>query len=316
MDNTKNALQRQRKLRNIRTVFNNILRYFFLISLSYVVLYQIAYMASQAFKPQDQIYDPSVVWVPKSFTLYNIKDAWTALDYLPRLLRTVFIQVGSGLVEIFTCAVVAYGLARFKFKANKLIFGLVLLTILVPSQMLIIPTYLNYAHLDILGIFGFLNKISGVDIRPNILDTALTFYLPSIFGIGLRSGLFIFIYRQFFKKMPKELEEAAWIDGANPLRTFISVIIPSSKVAITTVMIFSIIWSYNDYYLSAMYFSDNYPLAVALSNITSHASIEGTDYARVLKMAGCMLFIIPVLLVYMALQKQFIQNIDQVGIVG
>lgn len=316
MNNTKNALQRQRNPRTARLVFTNIVRYFFLISLSYVVLYQIAYMASQAFKPQDQIYDPSVVWVPKSFTLYNIKDAWTALDYIPRLLRTVFIQVGSGFAEIFTCAVVAYGLARFKFKANKLIFGLVLLTILVPSQMLIIPTYLNYAHLDILGIFGFLNKISGVDIRPNILDTALTFYLPSMFGVGLRSGLFIFIYRQFFKKMPKELEEAAWIDGANPLRTFISVIIPSSKVAITTVMIFSIIWSYNDYYLSAMYFSDNYPLAVALSNITSHASIEGTDYARVLKMAGCMLFIIPVLLVYMALQKQFIQNIDQVGIVG
>ena len=316
MNNTKNALQRQRNLRTARLVFTNIVRYFFLISLSYVVLYQIAYMLSQAFKPQEQIYDPSVVWVPKNFTLYNIKDALNALDYFPRLLRTVLIQVGSGLVEIFTCAIVAYGLARFKFKANKLIFGLVLLTILVPSQMLIIPTYLNYAHLDILGIFGFLNKLTGMDIRPNILDTALTFYLPSIFGVGLRSGLFIFIYRQFFKKMPKELEEAAWIDGANPLRTFLSVIIPSAKVAITTVMTFSIIWSYNDYYLSAMYFSDNYPLAVALSSIASNASIAGTDYAKVLKMAGCLLFIIPVLLVYMVLQKQFIQNIDQVGIVG
>lgn len=291
-------------------------RYFFLLSLSYVVLYQMAYILSQSFKPQAQIYDPSVVWIPKSFTTANIKEAWNALEYPKRLLNSFLIPVCSGLLEVFTCSLAAYGLARFKFRENKLVFLLVMLTILVPSQMIMVPSYLNYSHLDILGIFGLLARVTGIDIRPNVLDTALTFYLPAMFGVGLRSGFFVFIYMQFFKKMPKELEEAAWIDGANPFKTFLKVIIPSSKVAITTVTIFSVIWHYNDYYLSAMYFSDRYPLAVSLSLIASNSSIAGTDYARILKMAGCLLFILPVLLMYMVLQRKFIQNIDQVGIVG
>lgn len=316
MSKTISSVKKQQAVKTARRVLTAAVRYFFLLSLSYVVLYQIAYILSQSFKPQVQIYDPSVVWIPKSFTTANIKEAWNALEYPKRLLNSFLIPVCSGLLEVFTCSLAAYGLARFKFRENKLVFLLVMLTILVPSQMIMVPSYLNYSHLDILGIFGLLARVTGIDIRPNVLDTALTFYLPAMFGVGLRSGFFVFIYMQFFKKMPKELEEAAWIDGANPFKTFLKVIIPSSKVAITTVTIFSVIWHYNDYYLSAMYFSDRYPLAVSLSLIASNSSIAGTDYARILKMAGCLLFILPVLLMYMVLQRKFIQNIDQVGIVG
>lgn len=316
MSKTIRSVKKQQAVKTARMVLTAAVRYFFLLSLSYVVLYQMAYILSQSFKPQAQIYDPSVVWIPKSFTTANIKEAWNALEYPKRLLNSFLIPVCSGLLEVFTCSLAAYGLARFKFRENKLVFLLVMLTILVPSQMIMVPSYLNYSHLDILGIFGLLARVTGIDIRPNVLDTALTFYLPAMFGVGLRSGFFVFIYMQFFKKMPKELEEAAWIDGANPFKTFLKVIIPSSKVAITTVTIFSVIWHYNDYYLSAMYFSDRYPLAVSLSLIASNSSIAGTDYARILKMAGCLLFILPVLLMYMVLQRKFIQNIDQVGIVG
>ena len=316
MSKTISSVKKQQAVKTARMVLTAAVRYFFLLSLSYVVLYQMAYILSQSFKPQAQIYDPSVVWIPKSFTTANIKEAWNALEYPKRLLNSFLIPVCSGLLEVFTCSLAAYGLARFKFRENKLVFLLVMLTILVPSQMIMVPSYLNYLHLDILGIFGLLARVTGIDIRPNVLDTALTFYLPAMFGVGLRSGFFVFIYMQFFKKMPKELEEAAWIDGANPFKTFLKVIIPSSKVAITTVTIFSVILHYNDYYLSAMYFSDRYPLAVSLSLIASNSSIAGTDYARILKMAGCLLFILPVLLMYMVLQRKFIQNIDQVGIVG
>ena len=316
MSKTISSVKKQQAVKTARMVLTAAVRYFFLLSPSYVVLYQMAYILSQSFKPQAQIYDPSVVWIPKSFTTANIKEAWNALEYPKRLLNSFLIPVCSGLLEVFTCSLAAYGLARFKFRENKLVFLLVMLTILVPSQMIMVPSYLNYSHLDILGIFGLLARVTGIDIRPNVLDTALTFYLPAMFGVGLRSGFFVFIYMQFFKKMPKELEEAAWIDGANPFKTFLKVIIPSSKVAITTVTIFSVIWHYNDYYLSAMYFSDRYPLAVSLSLIASNSSIAGTDYARILKMAGCLLFILPVLLMYMVLQRKFIQNIDQVGIVG
>ncbi len=302
----------------VKKTIINIIRYFFLISLSYIVLYQIAYMLSQAFKPEDQLYDPSVVWLPKAFTLDNIRLAWETLDYFKSFLTSLAIPVGSGLVQVLTCSLCAYGLARFKFRGSKLLFALVLLTILVPPQMIIIPTYLNYYHLDFLGILGLLGRLFGAELRPNVLDTSLTFYLPALFGVGLRSGLFIFIYRQFFQKMPQELEEAAWIDGAGPLRTFLSVIIPSSGVVMLTVTIFSVIWHYNDYFLSAMYLTEQTTLAVALEGIASQSGTQGVaaDYERLLKMSGSLLFIIPVLVMYMILQKRFIQNIDRVGIVG
>ncbi len=302
----------------VKKTIVNIIRYFFLISLSYIVLYQIAFMLSQAFKPEPQLYDPSVVWLPKTFTLNNIKLAWETLDYIKSFANTLLIPVGSGLVQVLTCSLCAYGLARFRFRGSKLLFALVLLTILVPPQMIIIPMYLNYYHLDFLGILGLLGRLLGVELRPNVLDTSLTFYLPALFGVGLRSGLFIFIYRQFFLKMPQELEEAAWIDGAGPLRTFLSVIIPSSGVVMLTVTIFSVIWHYNDYFLSAMYLTEQTTLAVALEGIASQSATQGVaaDYERLLKMSGSLLFIIPVLIMYMILQKRFIQNIDRVGIVG
>ena len=302
----------------IRKVAINILRYFFLISLSYIFLYQMAYMLSQAFKPYDEIYDPAIIWVPKTFTLENVKLAWSTMGYLKSFLNTLIIPVGSGMLEVFSCSLMAYGLARFKFKGNTFLFVLVILTILIPPQMVIIPNYINYSHLDFLGVLGGISKLVGAELRPNILDTPLTFYLPALFGVGLRSGLFIFIYRQFFAKMPRELEEAAYIDGAGPLRTFLSIIIPSSSVVILTVVIFSVIWHYNDYYLSEMYMTENNTLAVMLASVTTSIGTQNIDpdYARVLEMAGSLIFIVPVLVMYMILQKRFIQNIDRVGIVG
>ena len=117
--------------------------------------------------------------------------------------------------------------------------------------------------------------MTGSDLRPNLLDSGWVFYLPSIFASGLRSGLFIFIYRQFFVGMPKELEEAAAIDGASPVKTFLHVIIPSSGVAILTVSIFSLVWHWNEYNLSVLYFDENHPLSVRLSTLSQSLSVMG-----------------------------------------
>jgi murein DD-endopeptidase MepM/ murein hydrolase activator NlpD len=119
------------------------------------------------------------------------------------------VQVLSGLIEVFSCSLVAYGIARFRFKGRNLIFFLAIAMIMIPPQMTAVPMSLNFAHFDVFGILGLIGNIIGKDIRPNLLDTGFTFWLPSLFGVGLRSGLFVFIYRQFFKVLPKELEEAA-----------------------------------------------------------------------------------------------------------
>lgn len=299
-------------------IFLYLLRLFFLLSVSYIILFPLLFMLSNAFKPSTELMDPSVVWVPKVFTWENIRTAITAMNYPSALLKTLSVNIVSAFIEVISCAVVAYGFARFQFPGKKLLFALIILTIIVPPQMIMVPSYLNFRQMDFLGVLQMIGGVLEKELRPNLLDTPLTFYLPSLFGVGLRSGLFIYIYRQFFKGLPNELEEAAWIDGAGPLRTFLRIVLPSSGVAILTVTIFSLVWHWNDYHLSVMYFNDNFSLAVVLSQLESelNAANMSTDVNVCVRMAGCLIFILPMLMVYLFLQKYFIKSIDRVGIVG
>lgn len=292
-------------------------RYVLLIAISYIILYPLFAMISYSFQAKADIMDTSVTWVPKTGSLENYKVAWEALEYPTSLLNTVVVHLVSAFLEIFTCAIAAYGFARFKFKCRGLLFGIVLFTAIVPVQILVLPLFLNYQYFGFGYIVNLLNLIPGVDIPYiSLIDSPLTFWLPSIFGVGLRSGLFIFIYRQFFMGLPKELEEASWIDGCNPLMTFFRVVIPSSGVVFLTVSIFAIIWHWNEYYQSVIYFTNDFPLSVMLSGIRSQQGISRDAFAAPPVSAACLIFIAPVLIMYLFLQKKFIQSIDRVGIVG
>ncbi|MBR3779439.1 MAG: carbohydrate ABC transporter permease [Clostridia bacterium] len=300
------------KKRTVSIIINAV-RYFFLLALSYVVLFQLFFMISQALRPRTDLLNPSVVWIPTKLTFENFKGAFEKLEYLKTGFVSIWLMEVSAFIEVMVCAVIAYGFARFEFKEKNLVFFLVLVTIIVPTQMLIIPMYLNYAHFDILGVFKWFSDITGLpDFRPELLNTGLTFWLPSLFGVGVRSGLFIFIYRKFFEGLPRELEEAAYVDGAGPLRTFISVILPSSGVVFLTVTIFSTIWHWNESYMSDMYNKLNPPLAVKLDYVRNELQKDSRSTA----MAACLLFVLPMLVMYMILQRKFVQSIDRVGIVG
>ena len=272
--------------------------------------------------PTDAI-DPTIVWIPNNISFDNIKIAFKAMEYGETFLRTIGVQIISGCIEVLTCAIIAYGFARFDFPCRNLLFFLVLVTMIVPSQAIIVPLYLNYHNLDFLGIMGLIHKFGGPDLRINILNTGWTFYLPSIFGVGLKSGLFIFIYRQFFKGFPRELEEAASIDGAGPIKVLFFILFPSSGVAFLCVFVFSLIAHWNDYYLSVMFFSENYPLAVRLSDIGTFIKFGGYSDVSLsneaisnIAITACFLFLIPILFVYLVLQRKFIESVESVGIVG
>lgn len=119
--------------------------------------------------------------------------------------------------------------------------------------------------------------------------------------------------------MPKELEEAAWIDGAGLFRTFFSIAVPSSSVVYTTVTLFALIWHWNDYYLAVMYLSDKFPLAVRIydiDNLITAVNIWGGGSAVAIKSAACFMFIAPMLVIYLFMQRKFVQSIDRVGITG
>ena len=138
----------------------------------------------------------------------------------------------------------------FKFKGKNFFFALVLLQIIVPVQIILIPQFSQFRYFDIFGLF---NALMGDSI--NLVDTNLSMYIPALMCNGIRAGLFIYLFRQFFRGLPKELEDAAYLDGCGPFKTFISVMVPNAASSFLTVFIFSIVWYWNDYYVSSMYFT-------------------------------------------------------------
>lgn len=297
-------------------------RWFILLSIGYIVLYPLFHMITSSLSTLESILDPTSVWIPKSITFENFTFMYDVMDYGNALWATVKIELVSAMIQVATCAIVGYGFARFKFPFKRLLTGLLFVTILIPAPMIIIPLMVNFSHLDILGIFGLFNKLIGIDLRPDLLGTPWTFYIPALFASGLRSGIMIYIYIQFFKGLPAELEEASWIDGAGPIRTFLSIAVPSSSVVILTVTVFSVIWHWNDYFLASMYMETNYPLSVSMGKLVElltyknvYLSPDRPECIAYL-MAACLLFIIPPLVFYLIVQHWFVESIDRVGITG
>ena len=290
-----------------------------LSAIGYLVIFPLIYIISNSLKTPEAFKNPLVVWLTTSVSFNSYKLAFQALDYSKSIVSTVVYEIVSAILEVASCAVAAYGLSRFDFKGKKIFMAFLLLMIIVPEQMIVLPNTVSYSDFSFFGITTAVNKIFGTNIRLNILDTVLPFWMPSIFGVGLKSGILIYIYMQFFKGLPKELEEAAWIDGAGPYKTFLSIALPSSSVVIFTVLVFSVIWHWNDYSYAVMYVNENFTTAVKLSDIVTTLQGMGyynSDVANGIILAACFIFIFPVLLLYITVQNKFIKSIDRVGITG
>lgn len=292
-----------------------IFRFFILFGLSFVILYPLIFMVSTAFRPSEQMSDPSVVWLPKTFTLSNISETWDVMKFDTTFFNTVRLNLISSCLQVVTCSLTGYGFARFKFKAKGIFFAIVILMIIVPPQITTIPLFLQYRY-----PFGM--DLGG----QGLIDSSLTMYLPALFANGIKAGLFIFIFRQFFRGLPKELEDAAYLDGCGPLRTYITVMIPNAKSSFLTVFLFSIVWYWNDFYVSSSFFSngaDNQPVALVLKNLDKNLQRQlfnnQTISVRMIIVwleSGCILAISPLLIMYVFLQRYFIEGVERSGLVG
>ena len=302
----------------------SLFRLFLLLTIGYLIIYPLLYMIITSISSPQAFKNSVRVWIPTNFAIVNnFKKALSIMEYGKSMVSTLKNEITSALIEVASCAFISYGFARFKFKGRNIFTALLFMSILVPDMIVIIPKTLGYSHLDFFGILGLFNRLTGIDLRGNIINLPLAFWLPSLLGVGLRSGILIYIYIQFFSGLPAELEEAAWVDGAGPIRTFFSIALPSSGVVIMTVTVFSLIWHWNDSLLCGMYLSDEYPLAMRLNMFveTMYQKYmiqlhKQTPEGGALLMAGCLLFVLPMLVVYMILQRRFIESIDRVGITG
>ncbi len=305
-----------------KAVLLTVFKYYILVVIGYIVLYPLLYMLSNAFKGEKALVDVSFIWIPKYFSTEWFAEAFKIINFPDALKRTLSLQILSGAIEVIVCAVIAYGFARFNFKGKRAAYVFLVLSFMIPLPMYGMSLSLNYRSLDIFGIFGLLAKLTGIDLRLNIFNTNWSFWLPSILGVGIRSGMMIYIYIQFFVGLPSELEDAAYVDGAGPIRTFLSIALPSSSVVILTVSVFSFIWHWNETYLSALCLLDeNWPLSVQMMNIKQKLIqagmfLESTPKAGPIVFSACLLFMIIPLVLYLIIQRKFVTSIDRVGITG
>ena len=283
-----------------------VFRTLILAGLCFVILYPLLFMISCAFRERNDMNDPTVMWIPRHFTLDAIKETARAMDLGNTLVNTLFINIGCSFCQIISTAVTGYGFARFQFKGKKILFAVVILMILVPPQVILLPQY------DLFKALG-------------VINTAWTMYLPAMTANGIRAGIMIFIFRQFFRGLPKELEDAACLDGCGPFRTFLVIMIPNALSSFLTVFLFAVVWYWNDYYVCNAFFSSNRTLALTIKNIQpvlnaalfndASLRVSAREYV-VWTQAACLMSISPMLLMYVFLQKHFTEGIERSGLVG
>ena len=288
--------------RKVPAFLGSTARILFLSIVGYIVLYPLLYMFVSAIKDQNALLDMEHIWVPVSYSFKSFDKVYKLMNFGDAIKQTLLVQVLSAAIEVFVCAFVAYGFARFKFKGKPVFTFLLILSLLIPIQMYSFSMSINFRNL-------------------HIFSTPFVYWLPSLFGVGIRSGMMIFIYQQFFIGLPKELEDAAYIDGAGPVKTYFSIALPSSSVVITTVAVLSFVWHWNEYHLATLSFlSDDAPLSMTMNFLEVYLQqigiYKGWPEYSTLVSAACLMFIVIPLVLYMIFQRKFVRSIDRVGITG
>jgi len=293
-----------------------LLKFCIIIGICYIILGPIIIMISNSFFTADDLYNPVVFLIPEEGTLQNYIISFQRMAYVKTLMHTLVYVITLTLIQLLICSMTGYGFARFDFPLKKILFGCVIITIVMPAHTIMLPLYMTFRDFD---IFGMIKLITGSPI--NMLGTRLPMYIMTALGVGLRSGLYIYIFNQFFRGLPKEIEEAAFVDGAGPWYTYFRIMLVNAVPSILTVTVFSVVWQYNDIFYAKLFsINSNYLISMKVSSLRAAIEfldeIKDTGLTQIYVYAGVILALIPVVIIYVLLQKHFIEGVERSGIVG
>lgn len=260
-----------------------------------VMIYPLLWMIMSSFKPTNTIFVTAGQLIPETFTFDNYATGWRGfakITFATFFKNSLFISVVATVGTVFSSAIVAYGLSRCKFRGRKLLFTAMLLSMMLPAQVLMIPQYLWYNQLGWVGSY-------------------LPLIVPYFFAI---QGFFVYLILNFIDGIPRELDEAATIDGCSYYSTFGRIIMPLVVPAMITGAIFSFIWRWDDFLSALLYVKDSskYPVSLALKLFSDPGS--SSDYGAMFAMAT--LSILPIMLIFMFLQKYLVEGISTSGLKG
>lgn len=320
-----------------KTVFKNklaafligFMRYSLIICLSYLILSPLIKNLSTAFTFPSELGLQSSVWIPSRSSVENWHVATLVLNYSKTLPYSLVQCLIIALCQLIAPLFAAYAFARLRLPLKRTLFACVILTIVVSPQIFMLPQYLHFRNFDMLGIFKL---FTGKPI--NLLGSPASVILLNILGQGLKGGLFVYIFRQTFLGLPKALEEAAYIDGAGFLRTFFHIVLPSASSSILTVLVLSFVWNWNDpYYIRLLDPQNTNNIMLSFSRAAASidqavASIsskipetytvlmKNPVYEQAISKTMTLLIIIPLIILYLFIQRRFIQGVERSGITG
>jgi multiple sugar transport system permease protein len=291
-----------------------------LFGLCFLILQPLLDKLSISFMAEQDLYDATVISIPRHLTIENYRLVNTLISYLPSLGRSLFIAVSGSILQIASCTLAGYGFARYKFPLKNVWFMCVMVIIVVPPQTVMAPLYLNFRFFDVLGIFRL---ATGQPL--NMLNSAGAYFMLCATGMGLKSGLYIFLLRQYFRGMPKELEEAAYVDGCGRFRTFVQIMLPDALPMITSCFLFSFAWQWTDSFYTTLFLSRVRVLSTAIAGVADNlvrwwilANGAGTapsmGYTQAIIATAMLMGLAPMLLLYIFAQKAFVLSLSQTGI--
>ncbi|MBR2466201.1 MAG: carbohydrate ABC transporter permease [Clostridia bacterium] len=334
----------QAKLKTSNTwirVLVNIFRFVLMLGVSFVILFPFISKIAGSFMTKADVIDPTVSLIAKNFTLEQYKYIITENQYFTALVNTALLSLSVALIQTFIACLVGYGLAKFKFKGNKIVMALVVFTMVVPHQTLSLAIQMWLSDFDIMqpksweftmgynGIVGTIAQwIDPTKTQVSLQNSLVPYYIFSVCGLAFKNGLYIYLLRQFFKGVPDELEESAYVDGSGVFRTFFRIIIPLAVPMMITVFLFSFSWQWTDQFYHSVFFATQQegegvflmPNVIEQVSISLGASAE-TDttallYKSVVENTAGMMIIAPLIIMYLFCQKYLVQGIERSGLVG
>lgn len=285
-----------------KSLLMTLLQIVLIVGIAYVILSPVIGIISQSFFSDSDSANPMVFTIPMKPTLERYKGAWTELKYPTTLAWTLAYTVINTLFQVLICSMVGYGFARFEFPLKKVLFACVVVMIVIPNHTIMLSQYMTFRAME-------------------LMRSQMPVYILTICGVGLRSGLYIYIFNQFFRGLPKEIEEAAFVDGAGTWYTYFRIMLVNAMPAVITVTVFSLVWQYNDMFYAKLFQIPNAQLlarqlSTLQSNIGANLKIMNVRIQKLYVNAGVVLTMLPILIIYLLLQKRFVEGVERSGIVG
>ena len=318
-----------------------IVRFILLLGIAFVVVYPFFVKISSSFMSASDFKDVTVKMIPKTPTLSTYSTVITENEYFKALGNTFLLSLLCAVVQMFISAFVGYGFAKFKFKGSKILFLFVILAMVIPHDTLQLSLFMKFRYFDVYGIYAFFHAmfdgsmassgglfawlkgaIEGYKATASIQlnGTYWPLFILSLGGLAFKNSLYIFLMRQYFRGVPDELEEAAYIDGSGPFQTYIKIILPISVPMLITVFLFAFSWQWTDNFYTDLFYTSSGPTLmtdiVQIPKTLDTSFAGGTMYSTAIINTCGMLIIAPLIIIYVFAQKYIIQGIERSGITG